>query len=1245
MDVKFQAQPSRLSKITFSAQAFPAVSDTPSTDSQNNNIPNSSDLDLIPLEIHPKAFIKGIKTFLPIIVDTGASLCVTHDKNDFVTPLTSSSIPRQLGGLAHGLSISGKGLVNWTFISDSGKILRLIIEVYYVPSAGVRLLSPQSLFQQGRHKGRFVLDQDKGLLLFDQDKLQLSLPLNPQNNLPMIYGLLGQEVTGRIAELNLAVEAEQTQNLTMGQLTLLRWHNRLGHVNMATVQLLLKSGALGNSKDIRSASNCEPPKCASCIYGKQARRPTGATTTKPVASTIGTLKSEDLFPGQRVSMDHFICSSKGRLYSSHGKSSERDMYSGGCIFVDHASGYIHVEHQVTFTAAHTLQSKHRFERKLRNLGVIVLAYQSDNGTFSAAEFVEEIHRNKQEIRFSGVGAHHQNGVAERAIGTIMRLARTMMLHAAIRWPEVADPSLWPMAVDYAVHLYDHLPTLGPGVAPIDFLTRTMTPRHHLQNMHVWGCPAYVLDPTLQDGKKIPRWKPRSRRAIFVGLSPVHAHTVPLVLSCATLAISPQFHVVFDDWFTTTTSQKESDEAPDWWGDLLDKNRFRYAFDDENLTVDEEAWLKAQEVAFTRYSQQRERVDQTQILPLPQDKSGKQQQTVTDQAVDATMQNPSTTTSVPTSEPARDEINIEPTVDQSKDSGQDHLLETSTSNVIDTTTLNQGNQDQETKNVSLRRSDRVRRPPQRYGFDDYQAYSFISPEAYIIRICQDIKNLPSQREQRLLYDKLLCQDFDANLLDETPTVSCMLASSKDPDTLCYHEAVLDKDWEGFKEAMLNEIRSLESFDTWEIIPRCEATNRVLPSTWTFRRKRSPDGNVRKLKARFCVRGDKQIAGVDYFESYAPVVSWSTVRLMLTLSLAFNLQTRQVDYVNAFAQGDLQEKVFVELPQGFQAPANGDYVLRLRKSLYGLVQSPRAFFLKLSSALESRKFAPSKLDPCLFIHQDMVCLVYVDDCLFFAKDSTTIDAMIKSLKADFRLEEEGEVSAFLGIDITNLPNGGGFKLLQRGLKHKVIDYVGLSNCNPDTTPAALESLGSDQDGKPFNEAWNYASAVGMLLYLSANSHPEISYAVHQCARFTHNPRVSHGKAIKRICRYLRGALDDGLIIQPTQELSVDCYVDADFAGLWGTENKQDPSCVKSRTGFVLLVAGCPVAWVSKLQTEIALSTLEAEYIALSQAMRDILPTRVVVKEIANFLQYNNTIHFRAHSDVFEDNNGALTLANVP
>eukprot|EP00956_Cyclotella_meneghiniana_P018181 scaffold30080_cov40-Cyclotella_meneghiniana.AAC.1 len=145
----------------------------------------------------------------------------------------------------------------------------------------------------------------------------------------------------------------------------------------------------------------------------------------------------------------------------------------------------------------------------------------------------------------------------------------------------------------------------------------------------------------------------------------------------------------------------------------------------------------------------------------------------------------------------------------------------------------------------------------------------------------------------------------------------------------------------------------------------------------------------------------------------------------------------------------------------------------------------------------------------------------------------------------------------------------------------------------TPAEASPLPKDSDGEPADPTFPYASIIGMLLYLSGHSRPDIAFAVHQCARYTFKPTKRHVAALKRIGRYLKGTKSRGLILNPSKHLHVDCYPDADFAGLYGHEDKQDPHCVRSRTGYVILLANCPILWKSKLQTEIALSTMEAEY----------------------------------------------------
>ena len=880
-------------------------------------------------------------------------------------------------------------------------------------------------------------------------------------------------------------------------------------------------------------------------------------------------------------------------------------FVGGSIWVDHASGYIDVRPQVSFSAADTLHAKLQFERMAQSCGVKVVGYHTDNGIFGAAEFVDKIREMGQDVRFSGVGTPHQNGVAERAIGTVVRMATSMLLHAAIRWPDVADASLWPMVLEYAAYVYNHMPHDNSGIAPIDIWTRTTWPREQLRNLHVWGCPAYVLDPKLQGGNKLPKWQPRSRRGIFVGLSRMHSSSVGQILNLRTGTISPQFHVVYDDWFSTVMS---NEEMPSNWEDLCITSRFQNYV--EGIADLDDEWLADDELAARRHHARVQEVQPPpqEILPPPAPEP--------------------TEPSTPEPSPVRQAI---PVVTPTPNSPQPTLPSEEPSPNVQ-------------QSVRTRYGRRVH-PPQRY--DPSKGYVLQSGFDYVLGLLS-FYGSASQREQINAHLASLWTDPTTGVIEFTDPM--VFATKNDPDRPTYREALMGDEAEGYGEAMTQEISDLEGQGTWTVIPRSSLPpgKNVLPGIWAFQKKRFPDGRVRKLKARFCVRGDRQVEGIDFFETYAPVVPWSTVRLLLVMAITFNLSTVQVDFSNAFAQATLEEEVYISLPQGFAHSEGADVVLRLNKSLYGLKQAALCWYELLKKGLEDIGFKMQSNTPCLFIHPDVICLVYVDDCLFFAREKGRIDAVIAKLKrAGFSLKVEGDVNAFLGIDISRNENGS-FVLKQPSLIQRVLQATKMQDCHAKPTPAKVETLGTDVDGAPRKDDWSYPSVIGMMLYLSTNTRPDIAFAVHQCARFTNNAKASHEEAVKRICRYLKGTQDQGMIVKPSEELKIDCYVDSDFAGLWGSEDNQDPVCVKSRTGYVLMLAGCPLLWVSKLQTEIALSTMEAEYIALSQAMRDLLPMRAMIQEVIGSLvpsSVNGNVTCLTHSTIFEDNDATRILATSP
>ncbi len=250
-------------------------------------------------------------------------------------------------------------------------------------------------------------------------------------------------------------------------------------------------------------------------------------------------------------------------------------------------------------------------------------------------------------------------------------------------------------------------------------------------------------------------------------------------------------------------------------------------------------------------------------------------------------------------------------------------------------------------------------------------------------------------------------------------------------------------------------------------------------------------------------------------------------------------------------------------------------------------------------------PSNSDPCLFLSSSLIVIIYVNDILIYGCNENEIDDFIARIKTeDVALHKEGTAEGYLGVDIQR--NGNQITFTQLGLTKRIIEASGLNSkyFTAVATPADKAALGKDVDGPPVSRHVNYASVIGMLLYLG-HTCPNIAFATHQCAHYTFAPKQSHEDALKRIGWYLKGTLDKGLILNPSNDPNIDCYPDADFAGLWNRDDRNDPHRVRSRTGYVICLSDCPVLWISKLQTEIALSTMEAEYVALSASCLDLFP----------------------------------------
>ena len=1216
----------------------------------------ANSIHLIPLQL-------GVSQTKPVLQDTGASACTSPDLDDFEEgTLEDLTQPVTMDGIGGGVQIKQAGILRYHTIDDRGAPAILRCPGFYLPEVPLRLFSPQTFFAFQGKGGELAIRHDSATLRLSTGQ-EITMTIDPHSRLFYLHCL--DNVQQQADELAFTLTDEKNSNLSRGQKQLLKYHHKLIHCAFKTIRHIGKLGwlgtrglALGNPKD-------DPPMCGTCNFGKQKRTPTCTTRTIPLPTQESAISRNKLEPGDLFSMDHMVIRAPGRTWTSRGHDSEDRMFKAATVFVDSASKRVRIKFQRGLSALETIQSKMEVEKEALTAGRVIKSYRTDNGTFTAQAMMENIKDNDQTISFSGAGAQHQNAVAESAIRTLGNDTRTVMLHAALRWPEAYDPSLWPMAAQYVVDIRNELPKEQGELCPEEIFVGALSGHSRLLNARPWGCPAYVLEPALRDGGKIPKWQPKSRRGQFVGFSPTHASTVGLIRNLRTGTITPQFHCIYDGEYETVHAS--DGQPPAEWIELFHDERFQTPLDPEANPQLLEEWLSPEELA------QRRDLLNCRTIPPPFNPSPpivfpSSTEPVPRLPIDVTEGVPN---SPYTFDPNDPPIKVEPfdvsdmvmdtppglptfTPDQRLNAPRP-LPETVDLTVsvppLDTT--------------SLRRSQRTRQAVKRDPNEGYSLYHR-RPPYEIKTIGEKLAHELLGHSRRVCYSasyaridytylSFLLHDWDTGHQEGIMPHDMFAFKAKkgtDPDMPMYHQAMASPEQEYWLEAMQSELSDLHDRKAWIELDKnaLPPNTNIVPGTWAMKVKRYPDGRFRKFKARYCARGDKQLEGVDFFQTYAPVVAWSTVRMCMILSTLNRWTTLQADYTNAFAQGKLDETIYLALPQGCTGKFGSDTVLKLERSLYGLRQAASCWYDKLRDGLLRLDwYQPIPLlEPCLFVKDGIICLVYVDDCLFFGKDEEKIRRLIADIeKEGFHLTVEDDVYAFLGVEVTFNDKTKTVSLVQPGLILKIIKLADLADANSKATPADKDPLGPGfEDDPPHTEEWPYATMIGCLMYLANNTRPDIQYAVHACARYTHHPKEIHTKAVKRIVRYLIGTDDKGLIFRPTTALTMDMYVDADFAGMWNAlADEQDPVRVKSRTGYVILFAGCPLLWVSKLQTEIATSTLEAEFIALSQGMRDLLPMRELFLALCTSLSLIPPDEAKLFSTVFEDNNGCLTLATVP
>ncbi|KAJ4771370.1 Retroelement pol polyprotein-like [Rhynchospora pubera] len=398
---------------------------------------------------------------------------------------------------------------------------------------------------------------------------------------------------------------------------------------------------------------------------------------------------------------------------------------------------------------------------------------------------------------------------------------------------------------------------------------------------------------------------------------------------------------------------------------------------------------------------------------------------------------------------------------------------------------------------------------------------------------------------------------------------------------FGEAMKDNNW---RKAMQIEIEALERNNTWSI-EDLPSNKKAIGCKWVYRIKYNSDGSVERYKARLVVLGNRQVEGIDFKETFAPVAKMVSVRTFLAVVVAKDWELHQMDVHNAFLHGDLHEEVYMCLPPGFASKYPGK-VCRLRKSLYGLRQAPRMWFSKLTEALQVYGFTQSYADYSLFTMKKgdvfLAILVYVDDLVIAGNNSEAIVQFKQYLSRTFYMKDLGALKYFLGIEIARNPTG--LYLCQRKYTLDIVAECGLLGGKPAAFPIEQNYNLSIASGKPMEDPERYRRLIGRLIYLTI-TRPDLCYSVHILAQFMHAPLDVHYDAAIRVMRYLKGSPGQGILLSANSDLTLYGYCDSDWATC--------PLTRRSLTGYFVMLGTSPISCKTKKQHTVSRSSAEAEY----------------------------------------------------
>jgi hypothetical protein len=455
-----------------------------------------------------------------------------------------------------------------------------------------------------------------------------------------------------------------------------------------------------------------------------------------------------------------------------------------------------------------------------------------------------------------------------------------------------------------------------------------------------------------------------------------------------------------------------------------------------------------------------------------------------------------------------------------------------------------------------------------------------------------------------------------------------APQKEPESWKEMQKLPVHEKQKWLEAANEEMNSLMGLQAWELTELPEG-RRAIGCKWVFKTKYDSEGKAYRHKARLVAKGYSQKYGDDYDATFAPVAKQTTFRTLLAIAAVRKMKVHHFDVKTAFLNGEIEENLFMSQPEGYISEGNEHLVCKLKRSIYGLKQSARAWNTKINDIMLKEGFARSKADQCLYTkfkdNKWMYVLVYVDDLIVVHVDDEVIAEFGEILNQNFQTNDLGYVTYYLGIQIER-QDDGSFLLSQSAKIEAIIQQFGMSDAKGASIPMAAAYLKSngEQEVLPNNE--QYRQAVGALLYIATTTRPDIATAIGILCRSVDKPCQRDWKAVKDILRYLKQSVHLKLKMSADNKTDLIGYVDADWAG--------DTVDRKSTSGYLFQIGDSSVSWSSRKQMSVALSSTEAEYVAAAYASQEAVWLRQLLNDLGEPAVEATRI--------YEDNQGCIKLA---